>query len=41
LIFQQIDIDHYTSHPMINMPGAQVCYILAKFLYKKVIKNEL
>lgn len=24
VVFQQIDVDHYTGHPMAGMPGAQV-----------------
>lgn len=25
VVFQQIDVDHYTGQPMPGMPGAQVC----------------
>lgn len=30
VVFQQIDVDHYTGHPMAGMPGAQVRLMMSE-----------
>lgn len=41
VIFQQIDIDHYTGVPMNNMPGAQVSCNYLFICYNLLILNIL
>lgn len=35
VVFQQLDIDHYTGQPMAGMPGAQVRHKIHLFTWNK------